>query len=206
MGIKTLLISTLPLQEQKEKSIIMGNPAVKYGVYYGAVLILLSIISWQLIPSIHYPTTMKQAGVGSLLSLIVVIGFLYLSLKETRYLQEGFLSFGEGLKSSFLTYMIGTLMGTIFCFLLLNYIAPDLLTLQKESGIAMASDMANWMGELAGMPEEELESLNEDMEAEIELQNLGSFSVGAAILAWLGSLIGGLLLSLIMSAIMKKND
>ena len=184
----------------------MGNPAVKYGVYYGAVLILLSIISWQLIPSIHYPTTMKESGISMLLGLIIPIGFLYLSLKETRFLQEGFLSFGEGLKSSFLTYMIGTLIGIIFTFLLLNYIAPDLLTLQKEASIAMANDMTSWMGDLAGLPEEELETLNEDMEAELELQNLGSFSVGMAILAWLGSLIGGIILSLIMSAIMKKND
>ena len=62
------------------------------------------------------------------------------------------------------------------------------------------------MGDLVGMPEEELEKLNEDMEAELELQNLGSFSVGMAILSWLQSLIGGIILSLIMSAIMKKND
>ena len=162
MGLKTLLISTLLPQEQKQKSTIMGNPAVKYGVYYGAVLILLSIISWQLIPSIHYPTTMKESGISMLLGLIIPIGFLYLSLKETRFLQEGFLSFGEGLKSSFLTYMIGTLIGIIFTFLLLNYIAPDLLTLQKEASIAMANDMTSWMGDLAGLPEEELETLNED--------------------------------------------
>jgi hypothetical protein len=184
----------------------MNNPAVKYGVYYGAVLILLSIISWLLIPSIHYPTTMKEAGFGSLLSFVLVIAFLYLSLKETRHLQEGFLSFGEGLKSSFITYMIGTLIGTIFSYLLLNYIAPDLLTLQKESSIAIANDMTSWMGDLSGIPEEELESLNDNMEAELELQDFGEFGFGTAILTWLSSLIGGLILSLIMSAIMKKND
>jgi len=62
------------------------------------------------------------------------------------------------------------------------------------------------MGDIAGMPEEELEKLNEEMEAELDLQNLGSFSVGMAILSWLQSLIGGIILSLIMSAIMKKNN
>lgn len=140
------------------------------------------------------------------LRLIIVIGFLYLSLKETRYLQEGFLSFGEGLKASVLTYMIGTLIGVIFTFLLVNYIDPDLLVLIKESATAMSDDVTNWMGNLAGMPEEELEKVKEDMEAELESQNLGSFSVGIAILTWLQSLIGGVILSLIMSAFMKKND
>jgi len=184
----------------------MDNPAVKYGLYYGAVLVLLSMISWQLIPSIHYPSTMKQVVFSMLLGLVVVIVFLYLSLKETRYIQEGYLSFGEALKSSVLTYMIGTLIGVIFTFFLVNYIDTDLLNLQAESAKAITQDMTGWMGDVAGMPEEELEKLNEDMEAELDLQNLGSFSVGMAIWSWLQSLIGGIILSLIMSAIMKKND
>ncbi len=184
----------------------MDNPSVKYGLYFGGVLILLSIISWQLIPSIHYPSTMKQAGFGMILSLVIVIGFLYLTLKETRYIQEDFLTFGEALKSSFLCYMIGTLIGVIFTFILVNYIDPDLLNLQAESAKAISQDMTGWMGDIAGMPEEELEKLNEEMEAELDLQNLGSFSVGMAILSWLQSLIGGIILSLIMSAIMKKNN
>ena len=184
----------------------MNNPAVKYGLYYGAALILLYIISWQLIPSILYPSTMKQAGLGAILSLLIVIFFLYSSLKETRNEQEGFLSFGEGLKSSFLTYMIGTLIGVLFTFVLVNFIDTDLLKQQKESGISLTEDATSWMGDLFGVPEEELEKAKEEMNSEIELQDLGNLSFGIAIKSWLWSLFWGLFLFLIMSAIMKKND
>ena len=172
----------------------MRNHAVKYGIYYGGISVAISLLLWLLSPE-----TLFNMGIGLAIGFGVPIIFMYLSIHATKAEQEGFISFGESLKASFLTYMIGSLMGVLFTFVLMNYLDPSLLEMQKEVAIKVAEDMSS----MFGAPEEAMEEMREQMES----QNLDTMTFGQSMLGWLGGLIfPGLILALIMSGILKKNN
>ena len=172
----------------------MGNHAVKYGVYYGGASIIISLLLWLISPE-----SLFNMGIGLAIGFGLPILFMYLSINTTKVEQEGFISFGESLKASFLTYMLGSLIGVLFTFILMNYIDPSLLEMQKEMAIKIAEDMTS----MFGAPEEAMEEMREEMEN----QNLDTMTFGQTMLTWLSGLIfPGLIITLIMSGILKKND
>ena len=171
----------------------MNNPAAKYGIYYGGISVATSLLLWLAKPELLFNTPL-----GLILGFGLPIVMMYLSIKETRDHQEGFISFGEAIKASFLTYIIGSLIAILFTFILMNYLDTSLLELQKEQAIAMTESMSS----MFGANEEMMEEMREQMD-----DQLGTFSFGQAIMGWLGSLVfPGIIISLIISAIMKKND
>ncbi len=171
----------------------MGNHAVKYGLYYGAASIVVSLLFWLAMPDMIF-----NIGISFAVSIIVPLIFMFLAIRDTKNEQEGFISFGECLKASFLTYIIGSLIGVIFSFVLMNYLDPSLLDLQKEAAIEAAESMSSMLG----APEEAMEEMREQMEE----QDLDTFTVGQAMIGWLGGLVfPGLILALIMSGVLKKN-
>lgn len=171
----------------------MRNHAAKYGLYYGALSIGLTLIMWLVQPELLFNT-----GLGFAIGFGLPLVFMFLSIKSTRDDQEGYISFGEAIKASFLTYIIGSLLAILFTFILMNYIDPSLLEMQKEQAMKMAESMSS----MFGANEEMIEEMKDEMS-----DQMGTFSFGQAIMGWLGGLVfPGIIFSLIMSAIMKKNE
>lgn len=171
----------------------MNNSAAKYGFYYGLTSIGVALVLWLVNKELLFKMSLQ-----SILGLALAIIFMFLAIKAVKGEQEGFISFGEAIAASMLTYALGGLMAILFSFVLLNYIDPSLLEVQKEVAMETAENVI----EMFGGTEESMEEMREEMEEEAS-----SYSLGKNLMAWLFSLIfPGLIISLIMSAIMKKSN
>lgn len=170
----------------------MGNHFIKYGLFYGLVSVAYTMLLYMVAPKLLFDMKIALAA-----SIILPIIFMYMATKATREDQEGLMSFGEALKPSFLTYALGSLIAILFSFVFYNFIDPGMLEVQQEVAVDVAESVVNMMGGDQGAIEEAREAI---------MAEEPSFSIGQAIISWLGALVlPGLIIALIMSAIMKKN-
>ena len=128
-------------------------------------------------------------------SYLITIYFMYRSAAEERKMNEGLLSFGEALKVTFITYIIGGLLGSIYLYLMFNFIDPSLHEVLKEVSYDNVEMIANLSG-----TEDQLDLMHDQIESQ-DLQM--SFSM--VFLNYLVSLIlPGFIFALIIAAITKK--
>lgn len=169
----------------------MENHSVKNGLFFG-----LASIAYTLIVYLVSPKMLFSGFTGLLVALVMTVIFMVMAAKAERADNEGFLSYGEALKTTFFVFVIGSLISTIFSYILYNIIDPSLIDLMKESAVETATKMA----EFFGAPEDQLDQIRE----EVMNQDM-SMGVGRMILQWVYSLIFGFIVSLIVSAVVKKN-
>lgn len=125
--------------------------------------------------------------------------FMVLAVRAERSQQEGMISFGEALKTSFLTYMVFIIIAMIVGQLIIGmYSESDwsrMVELQHES---MQSTMSTFNLD---------QEIIDEAISELTVENMKAQSTGVQMLV-IGSLMYafvGLIFSLIISAIMKKN-
>ena len=176
----------------------MDNPGLKWGIYLAAILVLTTTVLKFVAPRMLF-----SIPLGLLMSLVVPIVFMVLSGRELRFMQEGYLSFGEALKNSILVLAIGSLISILYEYLLFNFIDTSLLELQKEAIIEMGDWMTNLM-ESSGVPEEQLDEQREALKEQAEATVHQTF--GQTILGWMGTMLFGFIPASIVSAIIKKTD
>lgn len=171
----------------------MENPVIKNGLYYAGAVVLITSLLWLVNKNLLFSFT-----ISFLVGLALPIIFMIMANRDRRDKQEGYLSFGEGVVASMGTYAIGSFIGIIFTWMLINYIDPSLIATQEEMAIKTAEGIV----EMFGGNEEVMEDMREDLEG----QDLNP-TLGKSLLGWIGNLlIPGLLFSLIVSAITKKGD
>ena len=167
----------------------MEHPSVKNGVFGAVAAIIVYLVLWFVDPK-GYLTY------GSWIGIAIIIFFMYLAGKEARNINEGFINFGDIFKYLFITFVVLTLITTIFNYILMNFIDPSLIDLQKEIALEAVEKMADAFG-------------NEEMMSEVEDQmDEQSFDLTPwkAIQGWLFGLILGAIIAGIQGAIMKKKD
>ena len=166
------------------------NTGLKFGIYLGVFLSLYSLFSYLINPKWMF------TGAAYLTFLFPIIA-MYFAAREERTKNEGLLSFGEGLKATFLTYVIGKLIHTIFIYLMLNHIDPSLMEVMKEVSI----EQAEWVAGIVGA-EEQLDDLPDKLDEQAFEMN---FSL--LFMDYLMSLIiPGFLLALVIAAITKRDN
>ena len=168
----------------------MNHPSVKYGVMGGIASIVITLILWFINPDylLNY--------VGTVIGFVVLIYFMYMAGKEARELSDGYIDFGEIFKYLFITFVVMTLISTIFNYILFNYIDSSMLERQKEIAIKAAEKMATMLG-----GEDALDEITD----KIEEQDF-SYTIGKAIQGWVFGMIIGAIIAAIQGAIMKKKD
>ena len=168
---------------------MFANSGVKNGIILGIVYLIFSQVCYMINPK------WILNGVA-FFGYVFVIIFMYRSAVEEKRKNEGYLSFGEALKVTFVTYIIGTLFYTIYFYLMFNVFDPSLQETMREVSIETAESFAKMLG--GG--EEQLDMMHEQLESQ-EIQM--TFSV-----MFLNYLIGlifpGFVLALVISAITKK--
>jgi len=170
------------------------NSTVKYGIIAGAissiVIVVLHFVKFELTQSF---------SVGLIFGIILPIIFMVMGVKEERSSQEGFISFGEALKTSFLIFFIAAIISSLVSFGLFQTYSEDhwqtVVDIQKEN--------VGGMFEMVGADELMVEEAMEDLTVEKIKASTSGF--GAIMLNLLGNAFFGLLISLIVSAIMKRN-
>lgn len=171
----------------------MENPVIKNGLFYALASVLISLLLWMVNKALLFNTV-----VGILVGLALPIIFMIMANRERRDQQEGYLSFGEGIVTSLGTYAIGSFVGIVFTWVLINYIDPSLIELQQKVTMEASEKMLEMFGGNEEMIEEMREKLEEDMINPTLGQNLFGWAVSL--------LFPGLLFALIVAAITKKGN
>ncbi|QMU64717.1 MAG: DUF4199 family protein [Flavobacteriaceae bacterium] len=166
--------------QASSKSVILN-----YGLYYGVISILISLVVYAM------GKHLDQGFSGMLIGLVVMIVFIVLATKKFKKDNNGFMSWGQGVKVGVGTVVIGVIIAVIYQQIFINFIEPDFMNQMAEKTQESLLD--------AGLTEEQIESR---MEMQKKFQNpLISIPLGIVVGAF-----AGFIFSAITSAIMKKSE
>jgi hypothetical protein len=157
--------------------------AVRYGLLTGVVSVIYAFIL--------LAANLEQNTALSLLSLVILIGGIFLAHKNYKDNNGGFMSYGQGLGIGTLVSLIAGLLGSIFRYVYMSFIDP--------SAAQRAIDQARAKLEEAGTMS--------DAQIDQAIQMSQRFSSGpmGVVFGIIMSVIVGFLLSLIIAAITKHN-
>jgi hypothetical protein len=166
------------------------NPIwLRYGILFGIISILFSIIFFYVFPI--------GLGKQAMFSFGIMIIFLVLAGNAEKKLNDGILSYGEALKTTFLTGFTGMVISGLFSLILMNLIDPSLVDKLTEQTIEMTRSMM----ESFGLPEDQVEQAMEDAESKM----VEAYTPLNQILSILQSAIIVVILSAIVSIFIKKD-
>jgi hypothetical protein len=163
-----------------EKELTPSSVGMKYGLIYGLVSILLSAFSLLILKTTQGPIQ----WIGFVLPIV----FLVLAMREFKNQGDGFMGFGQGFSIGFLVSLISGLLSSVFTYIYLKYIDDSVL---REIWNQQVMEMESRGINMNDMPF--------DMEAWVTSPEVTSGS------GFLMLLIIGIIFTLIISAIMKKD-
>lgn len=166
----------------------MDKPSVKYGVYLGLAVIILTLIFYFV--SAHF-----MLSWGSWVSYVVMITMMVMAVKEQRALDDGFASLGTAFKTSWLTFVIGSTIASLFSYVLIKYIDPSLMETMKDIQMEALEKMSGFLGE------DGLEKAQEAIESQEDVLTPVTYIFGIVF----SYIFPGALLAIIIAAIMKNN-
>lgn len=164
-----------------------SNVGVTYGLISGLASVLFSLVlylggvKWFVHP---------VAYTGFAIPIIIAV---LAGLKQKK-LNGGYLEFAEALKVVFTTFVIGSLISVVFTYVLFNVIdVPFREALTQESVVKTQQMMQKF-----GASQEQIEKSTEEM------MNGNNYSIGRQLLGTAFFCIFWFVISLIISAIIKK--
>jgi len=163
------------------------NIGVLYGLLNAGVAILFTV-------------ALYLGGVKAFMGPVAYLGWCFpiiicvLGGLQLRKQQGGYLEFSEALKVTFQILVIGSIIYTLFQYVLFNYIDVAFRQALMQEAAAKAE---RWMEKL-GMPQEQIDKAVEDM------LNGNSYTIGKLFLGFAFGCIGWFVVSLIVSAIIKR--
>jgi len=167
---------------------------LKYGLMAGLLYAVYAVVLQLSSSDLRFNTTLAFSMI-----MLVPIIFMVMAVKSERSLQDGLLSFGEALKTSFLTYLIFIIIAVVIGQLMIQMYSPEdwdrMVQLQRD----MMSGMFNALGMDQIQLDEELDKITVESIKE-QSTGVGVVMMGALVYSFIG-----LIISLIISAIMKKN-
>ncbi|MGJ8742887.1 DUF4199 domain-containing protein [Polaribacter sp.] len=161
------------------------NFIVKNGVMLGVASIILSLVMFAT------GTHLDPHWSNSLISAALFIGLIFLGTKQFKEANNGFMSWGEGVKVGVGIAIVAGLIVVVYNYIFMNFISPDFMSQMME--------IQNQKLLESGMTEEQIEATNE----------MGKKFQSPAIMAAMGIIgyaIGGFIIAAITSAIMKKSE
>lgn len=157
--------------------------ALKWGIISSIISVIFTIILYNF-------DLWKMFWIAATGGLAVILIILILASKEFKSLNDGFMTFGEGLGMSMLVIMVSSLISNAFNQLYVNVIDTSIK--------GKITDMQEEMYVKQGLSQEQIDMAME----QVERFNNPSMQF---LFAMLGSLFFGFLMALIISAIMKKD-
>ena len=162
--------------------------AVRYGLIYGGIGIGISLLAFGL--GIEKDDTVQSASQIINIALPAVI--IFLGIKEKRDKENnGFLNFGSGFSAGMMISFIGGAIMAVYTYLYMTLLNPGIIThikmKQEEKMIER------------GMSDAEVEKFAENMDFWTNPSMATTF-------AFAGIIVIGLVISLIASAIVKKEN
>ena len=162
------------------------KPYLKFGL-----ISAVSGIIWTLIMYLTELDKSDYAKPLGWLMLLVYLAFVVLAIKESRDINKGYISFGAAFKTGFLTIMIGAAIGTLYFYIHVSFVDTNFIDHIIEQTKTEMMKQPN-------MTEEQIE----------QAMKFTAMLMVPGVMAFFGllmNLIGGLIGSLIVAAIMKKD-
>jgi len=158
---------------------------INYGIYLGVATVLISLITYAL--GMHLDTHWAV----SLVTIILFIGLIVFGIKKYRETNEGFLTWGQGVKIGVGIAILAALIGAIYNYLFMSFIEPDFMNQAMEVSNQKLLDQ--------GQTEEQIEAINKMSEAFRAPLLIAAMGI-------IGSAVGGFVVAAIAAAIMKKSE
>lgn len=166
------------------KSIVLKNGCLLGGgIVAGALLVYVTDLS--------YSGSLLATFIPFLINTTLSIFFIAAALEEYKKANEGFLTYGEGMKVGMLVVVIAAVIYALYMVLYATVIDPNYF----EKGVEVTVKKLEEMGTMTG---EQLEQFEQNM-----LANKPSV-VFNFFYSLIGGIIGGLVVSLIVAAVKKK--
>lgn len=163
------------------------NTMLTYGLYLGITSIIISVLNYS------FGNIYKPHWSVNVLTYLVMIGFIVLGLKAFKEANNGFLKLGQAIKIGLGIALISGIISIIYFLVFSKFIEPDFITNLREFQEQVMLEKFPDMDE--AIIEKQIEMSNKFMSPGI---------MSAFVLA--GSLIMGLIFSLIAGLIMKKDE
>ncbi len=159
----------------------------KIGFRYGIIAAIISII---------YSLILQLAGLASnqalsSLGLVILAIVIYLAHKAFKEQGDGFMKYGQGVSIGFIISLVSGVIGSIFMYIYISFI--------DDSVIQQGIDKAYQDLEERGMSDEEIEQAMQFTE---KLMTPMFFLIVGIVF----TIIAGLIISLIISGITKKEN
>tara|TARA_B110001454_G_scaffold172786_1_gene163891 strand:+ start:239 stop:760 length:522 start_codon:yes stop_codon:yes gene_type:complete len=158
---------------------------INYGIYLGVTTVIINLIMYAM--GMHLDPHWSV----SVISGIFFVGFIVLGIKKYKESNEGFLSWGQGVKVGVGISIIAALIGVIYNYIFMSFIEPNFMAEVMEIQNQKLIDQ--------GQTEEQIEAINKMGEAFQSPTLMAAMGI-------IGSAIGGFVVSAIVAAIMKKTE
>lgn len=157
---------------------------LNYGTIAGIAVFAISLL--------NYLLGFNPFGNASWIAIWIPFLFIYLTIKNVRQKElDGFISYGQAFKSAFIMILIYATLGNMLNYIFFNFAAPQVFDEFMAQALEEMEKMEAFFGS----------EVYEQMLEELEKTTFTSFIFSNTI----NQILGGLILSLIFAAFMKKN-
>ena len=164
------------------------NNGLRYGLVSGGLLVVLYFLFYFLNP---------RAMLGQILywsSMVIPVVAMILACNADKSERvDAVFPFGDALKTSFITGVVSTVIFSIFYFVLLKFIDPTLMDLQRDVALEQIEAFADFMP---------AETYDEAIEG---IETAPILTIGNSMLNLMLSIIGTFGISCIVSLIVKRD-
>jgi hypothetical protein len=163
------------------------NLGVLYGLINAGVAIVFTVILY-LGGAKMFVSPIAYTGVALPIAVCVIGGL------QIRKQRGGYLEFSEAIKATFLILVIGSLIATLFQFVLFNYIDVPF----RQALAQVTAEKAEQFMRKLGAPEDKIDQAVE------ETLSKNNYTIGRLLLGFVFSCIWWFIVALIVSAIIKR--
>jgi hypothetical protein len=162
--------------------------AVRFGLIGGLIFIVYSLLAN--LTGLSIPNNLGKVFLNLALVIAITVGVLVYVIRQHRETElGGYVSFKRAFYLSFVTLFIATVISSLFSMVYVAFIDPGFLDSIVSATEEMMTDM--------GAPAEVIEAQMAEMEEKMTV--MGMLKQGL-----MNGLIGGVIISLIVAAVMKK--
>jgi tryptophan-rich sensory protein len=164
--------------------------AMRYGGIIAAIMIVITLV--QYLTGLSDPANAQSPAsmVIGLISFAVWIGGVVMAVRAYRTELGGFMSFGEGFRVAFFTFLVISVISGVWNFIFYSFIATDFLENMLE--------FVQYTMEDAGAPEDSIDMM-------MGVYGRMYTPTGMTLMTLVGGAIFGAIVSLIIGAAMKKD-
>lgn len=125
--------------------------SLKYSLYFGIASLIILLLRYFVDKNMLFDI-IPTSVIGYLLPLV----FMVLACLAYRKSNDGYLEFGEGIRTAWVTFAIGSFLSVLCIYVLFNFVDPSLKEFAKVKMEENMKSQAEWMNSSSRTAEAEL--------------------------------------------------